>query len=333
MWDWSENQINAHILAFILGFMLDLIVGDPHNLPHPIRLIGALISSLEKRLRGKQTIRDEKMELRGGAWMVFFVLVTTLLVSACLYVGAYALHPYVGIFVETIMTAQILATKSLRIESMRVYHCLQEKGIDAAREALSYIVGRDTKELSEEEIIRAAVETVAENTSDGVLAPMLYTAIGGPVLGFFYKAVNTMDSMVGYKNETYLYFGRAAAKLDDVMNFIPSRISAQLLIAAAYISGREFDGGEARRIHKRDHDKHASPNSAQTESVCAGALGVRLGGDSSYFGKKVKKPHIGDAAREIERTDIIRANTLMSRSAWLLALLCVCGMALLRCLL
>ena len=175
---------------------------------------------------------------------------------------------------------------------------------------------------------KAAIETVAENTSDGVIAPMLYTALGGPVLGFFYKAVNTMDSMVGYKNEKYLYFGRAAAKLDDVVNYIPSRISACLMVGAAYLKGKEFSGKNAWRIYRRDSRNHASPNSAQTESVCAGALGIRLAGDASYFGKIVKKPYIGDVLRPVETEDIRRANTLMYLTAWLCELLCLLMMAL-----
>ena len=173
---------------------------------------------------------------------------------------------------------------------------------------------------------KAAVETVAENTSDGCIAPILYTALGGPILGFFYKAVNTMDSMVGYKNERYLYFGRAAAKLDDAVNFIPSRISAYLMILAAFLGGRDFDGKRAYRIYKRDHRNHASPNSAQTEAVCAGALGVQLAGDASYFGRVVRKPFIGDALRKVECEDIIRVNRLLYLTAWFGVILCVMGM-------
>jgi len=185
------------------------------------------------------------------------------------------------------------------------------------------IVGRDTAALDEAGIIRAAVETVAENCSDGVIAPMLYLAVGGPVLGFLYKAVNTMDSMLGYKNDRYLHFGRAAAKLDDAVNYIPSRIGAWLMIMAAFLPGREFDGKNALRIFIRDRFRHASPNSAQTESVCAGALGIRLGGDAVYFGKMVKKPYIGDARREEEEKDILRANRLLYRTAFLCEGICL----------
>lgn len=185
------------------------------------------------------------------------------------------------------------------------------------------IVGRDTDKLDEEGIAKAAIETVAENTSDGVIAPMLYLALGGPVLGFFYKAVNTMDSMVGYKNETYLYFGRAAAKLDDIVNFIPARVSACLMIAAAFLSGGGFSGKNAVYIYRRDRRNHASPNSAQTEAVCAGALGIRLAGDASYFGKTVKKPYIGDALRSVEYEDMKRANRLLYGTAWICEVICL----------
>lgn len=216
---------------------------------------------------------------------------------------------------------------------MRVYDALSTDGVDAGRRAVSMIVGRDTSVLDAAGVTRAAVETIAENTSDGVIAPMLYTAIGGPVIGFVYKAVNTMDSMLGYKNDKYMYFGRFAARLDDVVNFIPARISAYLMIAAAFIGGRQFDGKNAYRIFKRDRFNHASPNSAQTESVCAGALRVQLAGDAVYFGKLVKKKYIGDGLREIEYEDIKRANRLMYITAFLCELLSVVVMSLVLILL
>lgn len=317
-----------HMLAFLLGFLLDLLLGDPYWLPHPIRLIGRLIAGAEKKLLKDQTeghkkCEDEKREYRQGVALVLIVLTVTVTVAAVLLIGAYLLHPYAGLVVETVMTYQILAAKCLRVESMKVYHCLKNETLEAARKAVSMIVGRDTKVLDAEGVAKAAIETVAENTSDGVIAPMLYTALGGPVLGFFYKAVNTMDSMVGYKNDKYLYFGRAAAKLDDVVNYLPSRISAYLMIGAAYCGGRDLSGANALRIYKRDNRNHASPNSAQTESVCAGALGVRLAGDASYFGQIVKKPYIGDALRKVECEDIRRANRLMYLTAWICEVICL----------
>ena len=265
--------------------------------------------------------------------LAFTVIFATFAISVIIIVAAYSINLYAGVIAEAVMTWQILATKCLRVESMRVYDALRTDGVDAGRRAVSMIVGRDTSVLDAAGVTRAAVETIAENTSDGVIAPMLYTAIGGPVLGFVYKAVNTMDSMLGYKNDKYMYFGRFAARLDDVVNFIPARISAYLMIAAAFIGGRQFGGKNAYSIFKRDRFNHASPNSAQTESVCAGALRVQLAGDAVYFGKLVKKKYIGDGLREIEYEDIKRANRLMYITAFLCELLSVAVMSLVLILL
>lgn len=327
-----------HIFAFIAGFVLDLLIGDPHFIPHPVRLIGSLISFLDKRLNcdAKYNISEKKLNLikyKRGMLLVFAVIFATFTMSVIIIVAAYSINLYAGVIAEAVMTWQILATKCLRVESMRVYDALRTDGVDAGRKAVSMIVGRDTSVLDAAGVTRAAVETIAENTSDGVIAPMLYTAIGGPVLGFVYKAVNTMDSMLGYKNDKYMYFGRFAARLDDVVNFIPARISAYLMIAAAFIGGRQFDGKNAYRIFKRDRFNHASPNSAQTESVCAGALRVQLAGDAVYFGKLVKKKYIGDGLREIEYEDIKRANRLMYITAFLCELLSVAVMSLVLILL
>ena len=295
-------MLKYHLAAFFLGFIMDLLFGDPYWLPNPIRLIGNLIAQAEK-LFYKDGKRDQKKEYRGGCMTVLTVLLVTGIVTCILLFTAYRLHPLLGAGIEMIMTYQILAIKSLKDESMKVYDRLKHGTLEDARHAVSMIVGRDTQNLTEEGVVKAAVETVAENTSDGVIAPMLYTALGGPVLGFLYKAVNTMDSMIGYKNDRYLYFGRAAAKLDDVVNFIPARISACLMVAATTFLK---DGNQRRawKIYRRDSRKHASPNSAQTESVCAGALGIQLAGDASYFGKIVKKPYIGDPVRQVETEDI-----------------------------
>lgn len=322
-----------HIIAFIAGFVLDLLIGDPHFIPHPVRLIGSLISFLDKRLNSEAGYNSSENEAnlskyKRGMLLAFTVIIATFIVSTLILVAAYSINLYAGVIVEAVMTWQILATKCLRVESMRVYDALRTDGVDAGRRAVSMIVGRDTSVLDEAGVTRAAVETVAENTSDGVIAPMLYTAIGGPVLGFVYKAVNTMDSMLGYKNDKYMYFGRFAARLDDVVNFIPARISAYLMIIAAFVGGRQFDGRNAYRIFKRDRFNHASPNSAQTESVCAGALRVQLAGDAVYFGKLVKKKYIGDGLREIEYEDIKRANRLMYITAFLCELLSVAVMSL-----
>ena len=327
-----------HIFAFIAGFVLDLLIGDPHFIPHPVRLIGSLISFCDKRLNcdAGYNISEKKVNLikyKRGMLLAFTVIFATFAISVIIIVAAYSINLYAGVIVEAVMTWQILATKCLRVESMRVYDALRTDGVDAGRKAVSMIVGRDTSVLDAAGVTRAAVETIAENTSDGVIAPMLYTAIGGPVLGFVYKAVNTMDSMLGYKNDKYMYFGRFAAKFDDVVNFIPARISAYLMIAAAFIGGRQFDGKNAYRIFKRDRFNHASPNSAQTESVCAGALRVQLAGDAVYFGKLVKKKYIGDGLREIEYEDIKRANRLMYITAFLCELLSVAVMSLVLILL
>jgi len=312
------------MIAFFLGFILDLILGDPYCLPHPVRFIGKLITAVERGLRKKST--ESTAKLWQGRCLVVIVLVSVVAVASILVIAAYWFNPYAGIVLETIMTYQILAVKCLKVESMKVYRALKDEDLAQARTAVSMIVGRDTACLDAEGIAKAAIETVAENTSDGVIAPMLYLAVGGPILGFFYKAVNTMDSMVGYKNDRYLYFGRAAAKLDDFVNFIPARISACLMIAAVFLLDRTnkmFSGRGALKIYRRDRRNHASPNSAQTESVCAGALGIRLAGDASYFGKIVKKPYIGDALRSVESEDIRRVNQLMYVAAWIWELVCL----------
>lgn len=321
----SENILLCHMTAFFLGFILDLILGDPYCLPHPVRLIGRLVTAVETGLR-KRDVDQSAAKLRQGRCLVAVVLCSVVAVSAVLLLSAYWLNPYAGIVLETVMTYQILAVKCLRVESMKVYHALKNADLERSRTAVSMIVGRDTACLDAEGVAKAAIETVAENTSDGVIAPMLYLAVGGPVLGFFYKAVNTMDSMIGYKNDRYLYFGRAAARLDDIVNYIPARISACLMIVAAFVSGwtdKAFSGRGALKIYGRDRRNHASPNSAQTESVCAGALGLRLAGDASYFGKIVQKPYIGEELRRVECEDIRRVNQLMYLTAWICELMCL----------
>lgn len=302
-----------HIIALILGVTLDLIIGDPYNFPHPIKLIGWLIGKsdhlfMDKRIEKERSKPKERLL---GLMMVLIVVLITGVVSLTLVLGAYLINPYAGMVVEIILTCYVMAGKSLKKESMKVYYALRGKSLEEARYAVSMIVGRDTDCLNREGVTKAAVETVAENTSDGVIAPLIYLAIGGPVLGLIYKSINTMDSMVGYHNDRYENFGMVAAKLDDIVNFIPARISALTMILTAFILNKDFDGKGAFRIFKRDRYNHKSPNSAQTESVCAGALGVRLAGDASYFGKVVKKPYIGDGIRSIELADIPKACRLM----------------------
>ncbi len=302
-----------HIIALLLGVILDLIIGDPYKLPHPIRLIGGLIGKLDHLFMDKRIDkeRNKNTEKLLGLILVLIVISLTALVTSIVLIGAYLINPILGMVIEAILSFYILAAKSLKVESMKVYYALKNKSINEARYAVSMIVGRDTDSLDKEGIIRAAVETVAENTSDGVIAPLIYLSFGGPIVGLVYKAINTMDSTIGYHNERFENFGMTAAKLDDIVNYIPSRISAWLMILASFIGGKDYDGKNALKIFKRDRYNHKSPNSAQTESVCAGAIGVRLAGDASYFGQIVKKPYIGDANRNIRVSDIERANRLM----------------------
>lgn len=300
------------LLALCIGFFMDLCFGDPHWLYHPVRFIGNLISKMEKILRSILP-KNKKAELIGGGILVVSVIFLSTMIPYVVLAISGFVHPVLKLILESIMCYQLLATKALKDESMKVYYELKKGNINGARNAVSMIVGRDTASLTEEGIAKAAVETVAENTSDGIIAPMLFMAIGGAPLGFFYKAVNTMDSMVGYKNDKYLYFGRVAAKLDDILNYIPARISAYLMILASAILG--MDAKNAYKIFKRDRYNHASPNSAQTESVCAGALNVQLAGDAYYFGKLYKKKFIGDAIRKISFEDIRLANRLLYGTA------------------
>lgn len=296
------------LYAVLAGFAVDLRAGDPHWLYHPVRLIGLLISSLEKLLR-RVFPSGKKGERAAGACLAFCTaLLTGLVVYGLLYAaGKGGRVPYV--LVSILLNYWLFAARSLRDESMKVYEKLKEKDLPGARRAVSMIVGRDTDRLDEAGTAKAAVETVAENTSDGVIAPMFYLMIGGPAAGWIYKAVNTMDSMVGYKNERYRWFGTAAARLDDILNYLPSRISALLMIAASAALRMNTRG--AYRIWRRDRRNHASPNSAQTESVMAGALDLQLAGDAYYFGRLVKKKTIGDDIRQIVPEDIPRANRLM----------------------
>ena len=285
-------------------------------------MIGHLISGVEKIIRSLFPSGKTGERIGGGLLVVIVVAVSIAVPGGILYL-AYHISFYLGLAVESFMCYQILATKSLKVESDRVYQEIQTGDIARARKAVSMIVGRDTQNLTIEGVTKAAVETVAENTSDGVIAPLFYMVIGGALLGFGYKAVNTMDSMVGYKNDRYLYFGRTAAKLDDIVNYIPARISALLMVVSCFLCGKEFDGKRAWYIFKRDRYRHASPNSAQTEAVCAGALGIRLAGNASYFGKIVEKPYIGDAERAVETEDIKRADRLLYATAVLCEAICL----------
>ena len=294
--------------AVLGGFVLDTLFGDPPWLPHPVVLMGKAISVLEKRLRARLPPTPQG-ELVGGAVVAFTLPVGTFLLTSLVCLGAAKLSPWLGLAVQMFWCGQALAAKGLAQESTNVYRALIKPDLPAARKAVSRIVGRDTQNLTLEGVTKAAVETVAENASDGVIAPLLYMLLGGAPLALTYKAINTMDSMLGYKNEKYLYFGRAAAKLDDAANYLPSRLAGLLWCAAAALTGNSPKG--AWRIWRRDRRCHASPNSAQTESACAGALGVQLAGPAYYFGEYYAKPTIGDPLRPIEPEDIRRANRMM----------------------
>ena len=290
------------------GYVLDALFGDPAWLPHPVVYMGKAISKLEKFLRSRLP-KTPQGELLGGAIVAFCLPVGTFLLTGLVCWGAARLHPLLGLAVQMFWCGQALAARGLVQESTNVYKELKKPDLPGARKAVSRIVGRDTAELTAEGVTKAAVETVAENASDGVIAPLLYMLIGGAPLALTYKAINTMDSMLGYKNEKYLYFGRVPAKLDDVANYIPSRLAGLLWVAAAALTGNSARG--AWKIWRRDRRRHASPNSAQTESACAGALGVQLAGPAYYFGQYYPKLTIGDALRPIEPEDILRANRMM----------------------
>lgn len=345
-----SQMIFYRLLALTLAGVLDQLLGDPRVAWHPICLIGNLISWTEKWTRPlfPQTKSGERL---AGIYLVIFVLLIATAAPFAITLGLYRLHPVIGVLTESVLLYFTFAARSLERESMAVFYALESGGLDAGRKAVSMIVGRDTDELAETGVVKAAVETVAENTSDGVIAPICYALLGGAPLAYFYKAVNTMDSMVGYKNDRYRYYGTAAARLDDLVNLIPARLSAILMILAyefvtIFQKSQEKSNGDGKqsvrnrsgswqrmpkrsprdvcRIYRRDCHAHASPNSAQTESVMAGALGVQLAGDASYFGVVHHKPTIGDDLRPVERADIARAVMLMKATAmlgWVLALI------------
>lgn len=319
-----------------VGFILDLILGDPRWLPHPIVYIGKAISILKKKIqknlygcsyqelskkeREMLPRKEEKERFLGAVLSILIVVGTFLIVFFILWILE-KIHPWLRYILETFWIYQILATKCLKTESMKVYRKLKEGDLEGARVEISYLVGRDTASLDEEEVAKATIETVAENTSDGVVAPLFYIAIFGAPLGMAYKAINTLDSMIGYRNDEFLHLGRFAAKVDDLANFIPARICAIMMILGSLILGFDFKG--SIKIFRRDRFAHLSPNSAQTESVAAGALDIQLGGTHDYFGKPVVKPTIGDNIRKVEYEDIKKCNQLLYAAAILMAVACI----------
>lgn len=302
--------------AIIIGFIIDFFVGDPHAIPHPVVAIGKLISFLDRKLR----IGDsDKRDILRGVWTVLIVSAVSIAVPSLILWVMWKIHPVAYLAVNSIMCAQIIAARELVRECSAVEKALEKGDVEGAREAVSYVVGRDTEALDKEGICRAAVETIAENGSDGVIAPLFWMFLFGAVGGFFYKAVNTMDSMLGYKNEKYLYFGKAAAKTDDFVNFIPSRISALLMIVSCPLC--HLDGKNALRIFRRDRFKHKSPNAAQTESVFAGALNVRLNGPAFYGGVLHEKEYLGDDTRPIAPADIRKSGLLMYTASFMMLII------------
>ncbi|MDO4357231.1 MAG: adenosylcobinamide-phosphate synthase CbiB [Clostridia bacterium] len=307
------------LLAALCGFALDLLFGDPDWLTHPVVIMGRCITHLERRLRALFP-KTNRGELWAGAVLAALLPLGTLIVCGSALWLCGLVHPALRFALEAFWCGQALAMKGLRDESAEVWRKLTTDTLEAARKQVGRIVGRDTAELTAEGVTKAAVETVAENFSDGVIAPLCFMILGGAPLALCYKAINTMDSMVGYRNERYLYFGRAAARLDDAANYLPARLSALLLIAAAGLTGHDMAG--AWRIWRRDRRNHASPNSAQTEAAMAGALGVQLAGPAHYFGQYDPKPTIGDSLRPVEPNDILRANRMLYAAGFLgLALL------------
>ena len=302
--------------AIIIGFIIDFFVGDPHAIPHPVVAIGKLISFLDRKLR----IGDsDKRDILRGVWTVLIVSAVSIAVPSLILWVMWKIHPVAYLAVNSIMCAQIVAARELVRECSAVEKALEKGDVEGARKAVSYVVGRDTEALDKEGICCAAVETIAENGSDGVIAPLFWMFLFGAVGGFFYKAVNTMDSMLGYKNEKYLYFGKAAAKTDDFVNFIPSRISALLMIVSCPLC--HLDGKNAFRIFRRDRFKHKSPNAAQTESVFAGALNVRLNGPAFYGGILHEKEYLGDDTRPIAPADIRKSGHLMYTASFVMLII------------
>lgn len=303
----------GHWTVLLPAILLDLILGDPHWMPHPVRWMGAMIAGLENMLRDllPKTPGGERL---GGVLMALLVGGAFCGGSALLLWALALISPWLAWGVEVWLTYQLLAARALERESMAVYPCLVSGDLPAARTAVSRIVGRDTQSLDEAGVAKAAVETVAENTCDGVVAPLIFLWLGGLPLGMLYKAVSTMDSMVGYRNARYQFFGWAGARLDDLFNLIPARLAGlSMCLAAAVLPG--YSGRGALRVFLRDRKQHKSPNSAHTEAACAGALGIQLAGDASYGGKLVKKPTLGDQLRPVEPQDIPRACRLMYADA------------------
>ncbi len=303
-----------HVSALVLGYMLDILIGDPRWFPHPVRFIGGLIEKEEALLR--HLFSEKNLRVAGVVLLALTALISLAVLSLMMW-GLYLLGPVWYFLGQVMFSWLFLASRSLAVEAVAVNDALGVS-LEEGRRRVGYIVGRDVSELSEEEVVKATVETVAENTTDGIVSPLIYMLLGGAYLGVVFKAVSTLDSMVGYRNEKYEDLGCASAKMDDVLNYLPARITGYLMVAASAILG--MDVKNSYRILKRDHANHKSPNCAWSESAVAGALGIQLGGTHMYFGKQVYKPTIGDAGRVAIPKDIARTNKLM----YLTSLLALC---------
>lgn len=294
------------MIQIILGYTADLFIGDPYWLFHPVRWIGQFILFLEKKLLKAETAFKQKTK---GLLVLLLVSSVSFVIPFIILKLSFAIHVLLGLVIESFMIYQIFATKCLDVETKKVYMALKTGDIKQARKAISFLVSRDTHDMSVEDIIKASIETIAENIGDGVIAPMFYVVIGGAPLGWYYKSVNTLDSMVGYKNDRFNHYGYCSAKWDDVLNYIPARLTAVFILVAGLFL--RFNLRNGIRILKRDKRNHASPNSAFPESAAAGLLDIQIGGKASYFGEVSMKPTMGDANKNIEISDLYKVKQLL----------------------
>ena len=303
--------------VFLGAYIVDIIVGDPHRFPHPVVIIGKFVRFLEDKIRRSSSVDKKK----GGIILWFTVVIPVYFITLGIVEGCFFINPLFGAMITILLASLTLATKSLYDESKVVLNALNRGDMGEARKRLSMIVGRDTKDLNGEEILRAVIETISENLSDGIVAPMFYLSLGGLPLAMAYKAVNTLDSMVGYKNDRYTDIGWFSAKMDDMANLIPARLTGLIIVATSFIL--RFNWRDSWRIMRRDGRNHSSPNSGISEAAVAGALDIQVGGENRYFGEITRKPTIGDKIKEIDKRDIKKAWVIMFTSSLLMAFACM----------